>query len=244
MPENTFGRASWWFHPANLFLVVTSLGGLGVALSRPEARRHALLVATLGVGLPAIGALCYLPWPYFNPFYALPFLVGPALLLATAVTAVERHVPQARGISYAGAAATTLFAGFASAWVARVTIANQQVNGELAHLLPAYESVDSIMVAQPFTPPQKWQGPGPTLVRYAIGMGLATQLPPAVDVTCAESRPLLQRPLGNTLLISYTFYCGALPGATRRVRQYFRYLDYTSLAVATDSVGADLFAPQ
>ena len=243
MPENSFARSSMWLHPANLFLAVTCLGGLALACTRPEARRHALLISAIAAGLPAIGVLLYLPWPYFNPFYALPFLVGPALLLSTAVTAVERYLPRARWSAYAGAAGISLFAAFHSAYVARVTIAHQQVNGEVAQLLPAYATVDSIVVAQPYAPQQKWQGPGPTLVRYALSMGIARRLPPAVDITCVESRGLLGERLGNTLLVSYTFFCGAVPGASRRVRRYFRYFDYPALAVVTDSVGADLLAP-
>lgn len=243
MPQSTLGHASMWLHPANLLFAITCLGGLSLALRRPEERRQALLMAAVGAGLPAIGALLYVPWPYFNAFYALPFLVGPALLLATAVTAAERQAPRARWAAYAGAAGMALFAAVSSAYAARATIARQQVNGELARSLPAYASVDSIVVAQEFAAPQKWQGTGPTLVRYALAVGAATTLPPAVDASCRESRALLDGRLGNTLLISYLDQCGGLPGASRRVARYFSYPDYTRFAVATDSVVADLLAP-
>lgn len=243
MPENTSNRYSWWLQRPNLWFAVTCLSGLAVAFSRPEGRQHVWLMAVLAVGLPAAGALVYLPWPYFSPFYAVPFLVGPSLLLATGVTAVEQHAPRVRWAVYAGATGLALFAAMASAYMSRVTIAHQQVNGDLVHLLPRYASVDSILVAQPFLPQQKWQGWGPTLVRYALSVGAASRLPPAVDIGCRDIPRLLQGRLGNTLVISYSFYCGSVPGATLRLRRSVTFLDYVTLAVGTDSVGADLIAP-
>jgi hypothetical protein len=222
---------------------VTCLSGLAVAFSRREGRQHVWLMTAVAVGLPAIGALLYLPWPYFNSFYALPFLVGPSLLLATGVTAVERHAPRVRWLVYAGATGLASFAGMASAYMSRVTIAHQQVTGDLARLLPRYASVDSIVVAQPFPPQQKWQGWGATLVRYAVNEGGASRLPPAVEITCRDLPRLLRGRLGNTLLISYSYYCGSVPGATLRLRRSITFLDYVTLAVETDSVGADLIAP-
>lgn len=243
MPENTSGRSSWWLQRPNILFAVTCLSGLAVAFSRLEGRRHAWLVTGVGVALSAAGALVYLPWPYFSPFYAVPFLVGPSLLLATAVTAVERHVPRVRWAAYAGAASVALLVAMASAYMSRVTIAQQQVNGDLAQLLPRYASADSILVAQPFRPQQTWQGWGPTLVRYALSVGAASQLPRAVDVGCRDIPYLLQGRLGNAVLISYSYYCGSTPGATLRLRRSFTFLDYVTLSVGTDSVGADLFAP-
>jgi len=243
MPQSTLGHVSMWLHPANLLLALTCIGGVAVGLSRPGDRRHVLLMSAVGVALPAIGALLYVPWPYFNAFYALPFQVGPALLLATAVTAVEGHAPRARWAAYAGAAGMAFFAAASSAYAARGTIARQQVNGELARALAAYASVDSIVVAQQFPAPQKWQGTGPTLRRYALAVESAAALPKAVDVSCREGRSLLDGHLGNTLLVSYGDLCGGIPGATRRVRRYFTYLDYVAWAVKTDSVVADLLAP-
>ena len=243
MPQSTLGHWSMWLHPANLLLALTCFGGDALGLAQPEERRHVLLMTGVGTVLPAIGAVLYVPWPYFNTFYALPFQVGPALLLATAVTAVERHAPRARWAAYAGAAGMAFFAAVSSAYAARGTIARQQVNGEIAHALAAYASVDSIVVAQQFPAPQQWQGTGPTLRRYALAVQAATALPPALDVSCRESRTLLNGKLGNTLLISYGDLCGGIPGASRRMRRYFRYLDYTVWAWKTDSVAADLLAP-
>ena len=243
IPENTSGRFSWWLQRPNLLFAVTGISGLALAFRRPEDRQHAGLVTAVGVGLPTVGALLYLPWPYFNSFYAVPFLVGPSLLLATAVTAAGRYAPRVRWAVYAGATGVALLVAMASAYMSRVTIAHQQVNGDLVHLLPRFASVDSILVAQPFPAQQKWQGWGPTLVRYAVSVGAASRLPPAVDISCREVPRLLQGHRGNTLILSYSFYCGSVADASLRLRRSFTYLDYGTLAVGTDSAGADLIAP-
>jgi hypothetical protein len=243
MPENTVGRQMRWLQPPNLLLAVTCLSGLAVAFRSRERRQHVWWMTAVAVGLPAVGVLLYLPWPFFLPFYALPFLVGPALLLAMSVTAVEQQAPGARWAVYVGATGVTLLAAMASAYLSRVAIAQQQVNGDLVHLLPRYASVDSILVAQPFAPQEAWQGWGPALAMYARSVGAASRLPPTVNITCGDLPRVLQGRLGNTLVISYSFYCGSVPNATLRLRRVVTFLDYVTLSVATDTVGADLIAP-
>jgi hypothetical protein len=45
-----------------------------------------MIVAAIALTLPIFGALVYLPWPVHPQRYAAPFTIGPAMLLAFAVT--------------------------------------------------------------------------------------------------------------------------------------------------------------
>lgn len=242
MPTGVRPGLTTWLLPANLMLLSVCGWGLWRAGRDPGARAHVHVVLALGLGLPAIGAALYLPWPYFNLFYGLPFLVGPALVFATAVTAL-RTSGKGPGLA-AGAAVAVLvaFAGASAGRTARTDATRQLVDGAVAAALPG-RGADSIKVIEPFLPQQAWQGTGPTLVRYAVAMGMALYLPPAVDVTCDQAARMLSAGPGHDLFISYSDRCGRLRTVDRRILGTYRYLDLPGLRFATDTIEADLVGP-
>lgn len=231
-----------WLLPANLMLLAVCGAGIRLAWRDPLARVHLRLVLALGAGLPAIGAALYLPWPYFNLFYGLPFLIGPALVLATAVTSLRAAGRGPAVAAAAGVAVLIAFAGASAARTARTDATRQRVDGDVAAALPG-RAADSIVVIEPFLPQQAWQGTGPTLARYAVAMGLAPHLPPATDVTCDQAARMLAAGPGRDLFISYSDRCGRLRTVDRRIVHAYRYLDLPGLRLATDTIEADIVGP-
>jgi hypothetical protein len=111
-------------------------------------------------------------------------------------------------------------------------------------LLGQVPRADRIVVARRELLAQAWTGTGPTLRRYALATGAAAELPPAEDLTCTDAAQLLQRGIGRTVVISYHQNCGPLGGQSATLMRRFAYLraDWGGIAVATDSIGADLLA--
>jgi hypothetical protein len=238
-PEAGLPGLGLWLRPANLAFL--ALAGLGAAEAWRAAadRGHLTAVAILGLGLPAIGAALYVPWPYFNFFYGLPFLAGPALLLATGVTALQR-TPLPRLAAALGLGVLVTGAGVTSGQLAAAGMARQVVDHDVAAALSAVPG-DSIIVFEPYLPQQAWQGTGPTLVRYALALGLADRLPPAIDLPCGKAAAALESGRGRHTFITYTDRCGAFRDAAIRLRAGYRYLDWTGLR--SDTLEADIIGP-
>lgn len=237
--------AGWYSGPATLILPANLgwlvLVALGIRAGRrlPDRRAHLYVLLALALGLPALGALAYLPWPYFNLFYALPWLLGPALLLAECVSLLRRSGRWERVV--AGVAVAVLVGSTAATAgrTARGMAVRQQVNGALVRALPRFGDATGLIVAATELPQQAWQGTGPTLVRYARAVGEQGTLPPARDVACREVARAVAPP-GRWIIVSYSDRCGALAGPTLRFIATYHYLDWFHPGIVTDSLEADL----
>ena len=229
--------------PGELCFVALLVGGLWVGVQRGAGRKFtwpAVGAALLSLAL----AVLYLPWPYFNQYYALPFLLGPALLLGLAVDALVAKGKFGAIAAAVGSVGMLIGVAPGTARLTSFGIALQQVNGELASLLGKAPNADHIVVARRELLAQAWTGTGPTLRRYALATGAAPTLPPADDFTCPDAAQLLQRGLGRTILISYHQNCGPIGGSSATIMRRFNYLqvDWDGAGIRADSVGADIVA--
>jgi hypothetical protein len=229
--------------PANLAFAVLVVVGWRAALSKPATRRRWLPIAGAAAVLLAVGTVTYLPWPTFNEFYGLPFLLTPALLLAGAVSALESTSKLAGRLALAATAAVVGLCAMSAGYASRQSMARREVNYELARLIGAHPELDSVVVAMPFISSQRWQGVGPTLRRYAAALYPGARLPHVDDVLCAETIPLYRSGMPGAMLITYADRCGSFPVSTRTIRRTYSYLYWPSLAVRIDSARADVLAP-
>lgn len=228
--------------PGNTLFVALLIGGLALAWRRVERRAALTWYAFAALALSAALAVLYVPWPYFNLYYAMPFFLGTALLFGIAMDAVATRGRWGWLVALLAWMGVIVSAAPATAHVASYAIALQRVNGDLATLLPQLASADRIVVARRDLAPSAWIGTAPTLRRYAIVTGAATTLPPARDLTCAQVAELLHQGLGHSVVITYLHNCGAIPGAPTRIIQRYRYVrvGWSGAAVADDSVAADV----
>lgn len=228
--------------PGNtLFLGVLLVGG---ALAwRDTARRGPLITALIGaVGASVALAILYVPWPYFNLYYAIPFLLGIVLLYAVAFEALLASGRAGRLGAVLVWLGTLGGAAPAAAHAASYAIALQQVNGELAGFIARIPNADRIVTARRELAPAAWIGTASTLRRYALATGAASTLPPGQDLLCADIGPLLQRGIGRSVVISYLHNCGGFGTPSAQVIRRYRYVwvAWGGMGVAPDSVGADL----
>jgi len=218
--------------------------GWALLLHRPQRRDGRLLALVLVLMVPALGAAVYLPWPRVERFYALPFLAGPVVLLGVGVTGLMRRV----GPLYAllpVVAGLTLAAADAAAH-ADEAVAIRQMNGTLARALGTMPGVDTVFVALPRSEfaAQAWQGPGPTLRRYAVATGVAGVNAPAVlDADCGEVAARFRGPPRRVAFISYAQACGPLPAGARTVERPYGYLNLLSLRRLPRVARAELWLP-
>jgi hypothetical protein len=224
---------------AVVFLVAL-IGGLGVAGADPERRAPVRRVMILGLAMPLIGMLLYLPWPTYWAPYGLPFLVGFALLLATAVTAAERRSPRSGLVARSLAAFGILLVVPPPVHLVRRLAARQDLNVELSRSLLARTGSDSLIVALAVPPQPGVPGMGSALRKYALVLEPGAALPAAIDSHCPDVAQRLRRGLTRTILISYSDQCGRLPITTITVRQTFRYFDLARMRIVRDSVEAQL----
>ena len=228
--------------PGNALFLLALLAGVAAAWRAPGTRT----MARSALGAAAVTSLSlavlYVPWPYFNLYYAIPFLLATALLFAVAI---EGWMGSGRSGPWIAGGAFVLICGATApvtARFARAAIAQQQVDGELVTALARHADADTIFVARRTFAPLAWTGTGPTLRRYALATGAAAALPPAADISCPDAYGRMGRGLGRSILITYGHFCGALPGAEVTVVRRFPYLDiwWTDVSTAEDSIMAQL----
>ncbi len=230
--------------PALLFLITIAIGYLAAGDDADWAP-HARRVMLLGLALPLIGTLLYLPWPVFWPAYGIAFAAGPALMLAIAITSVERFSARAGWAARIAAAVCVALAAASSVHLAARMAARQAVDAGMAMALLSHTAADSVVVAL-VVPPRTLPGAiGPAMRDYALNAQPSAVLPPAIDAQCADALARGRRPggLGRTVIISYSDQCGPVTSATLTLRQTFRYFDLSDLRLAPDSIRADLFDP-
>jgi hypothetical protein len=228
--------------PGNLLLAIVLLTGLTVALRHGDRRETWTRVA-LAASLPLTGALLYLPWPKFEHFYGLPFLLAPAILLATALAAIDRRWPRGAWVANGAVILALLFHGLNATQGARESAARRAVNAKVAGILATSPRGDTIVVASPYRVRQAWQGTGPTLSRYAAATHAGVARRPAVDVPCTEGGRRYKFGLGSAVLVSYSDMCGSLPRTDVTVREPYSYIDWATMSVRRDSLRADVLFP-
>jgi hypothetical protein len=203
--------------------------------ARPAQRRLLLLAALL----PAVGAVTYLPWPSPNRFYAIPFLIGGALLAAGALDALEARSRTAGIVAYGLWCVFLVFAAGDAAGQSNRLAARQLMNrAAVERLATLRDPRDTAYVATDQQVPTEWQGLSATLERY--GRALGFDMPTLVTLRCADSRARAAR--GDVLIVAYHSHCPGLHAGDPIVYEY-RRPDIGHLRIETDSLRVDFVNP-
>lgn len=228
---------------AFLAVVVAGLASARTDYGLHRRYRHLAISAML---LALTGAVVYLPWPNFQNFYGLPFLLVPAIFLAVAVTVIENIRPAWRWVAYSGCTLMLVQGLLYSAHDARRGIASRVVNGSLVDELVANGSADSIVVVmqQRRLDAQAWQSRGPTLARYAKSVLPHERLPVIREAFCSAAQPMIDQGVGSTILVSYSTSCGRLPRVSREIRYDYTYLEWPTLIPRRDSLVVSIVGPE
>ena len=201
-------------------------------------RRDAWILA-IALALPLLGALAYVPWPSYNRFYAIPFLLGGSLLVALAISGLQTHAARLAPTSVMVWVIFLVFgAADAAALAARQTV-RQRVNRILvARLAGLKDRSDTVLLAAEQQPPTFWQGIGPTLQRYGEAYDL--DMPVIINERCNTARARAQA--GEKVVIFYQSLCPNTVTNDPIVQRYWR-VALPSPRPVVDSMRVDVVVP-
>jgi hypothetical protein len=220
-----------------LSVLVVFIGCL-LAVRRGPARPVVAALAFL-VLISLVGAATYLPWRRFEPFYSLPYLVGPAGILAIAVRGMINASVSRTALAVLVVVSILIPPAIVADRETAVRAASRLVDYDLAQLISRAE-VDSVIFATPSLADQPWQGRGRTLARYAYAM-FGGRTIPSTDESCeALSERLTHVPERRVIVLSYHHWCGPIPGTQLTVAKEYRTLTVGRWEVRTDSIAADI----
>lgn len=225
---------------ANLGLVASLV--IGWYLHLRESGRENRWLLGFALLLPLIGAVVYAPWPAYQTFYAIPFLFGASVLIAFALTGVERAGRGWVRVAAFGWWGLLLLVAFVDAHRhAGLAGASQLATYQLVQRISTMPHVDSVHVATGFQAPQRWQGAAKTLSRYARALNLSW--PPSRDVPCADGdgAPPVDRQ-GSIVVVYRDALCPHLGNAEPIVQRYSRF-SLRRLQIVLDSVRIDVGVP-
>jgi hypothetical protein len=220
---------------AGLCYIALLLVGLKLFAATVPSRWH--FAAILGIGLihPMLGAIGYLPWPAYQWFYAIPFLLGPSTLLAAAMTGIEKCAPRWRLLGYGAAAGVLANMASESMLFARRTEASQFLVSSAVDVVATARGLDSVAVAAREIPAQSWQAFGQTLARYGNATGRA--FPTTFDVPCIDASARAHRqPSSRTAMLIFSNHCVVVGSPTMVLVRRFNWLDWGRLTSRHDSL--------
>jgi len=229
---------------ANFIFVVLIATGWIVRIGDQRWRRSSLLLGTCLLAVSLTSVAVYLPWPFFNFFYGLPFLLGPSALLAFAFHFVEGKWPRWRWIIYAAyALALTQMASFA-VYSARSAIARRDVNGKLISRLGQLSEKDSVLLGTHASRVLTWAGTGPTLSRFASAIYPERAVPAIREVPCDHADAIAHGYNPNRVtVLSYSDDCGVLIHPSWSARNIYTFLYWPTVSLSHDSVRVDMRLP-
>ena len=194
----------------------------------------------IALTLPLAGLLVYLPWPRFEPFYGLPFLVGISLCVATLLGELGLDSRWKVGLTVCW---LVVLGGSALIAVgqARYMRALREANQALVFDLSKHNPTDTVIVASAGLTPHAWQNPAATLGRYTLAIRAAQSSPVLRDVACDSISALVgQRRRGTTLYV-YVGLCGEVGTPDRKIVRSFSYFDWYSRGMKPAAFVVDVF---
>ena len=218
---------------ARLVLLAWMAVGCWLFVRRGSGRSKHIWLLVLAALFPLVGALVYAPWPAYLQFYAIPYLIGAAIVVAFALTGFERASPRVViACAYACWGAFLLPGSINAHWYAAYSAASQIATHRLVTRVAGMTAIDSVLVATPRRAIRKWEGAANTLTRYASAVN--ADWPPAQDIACSEAVPS-----PGTLVVYGEGLC-ARPAGTEPIVEQFKRLSLRRGRLVVDSVRIDV----
>jgi hypothetical protein len=214
-------------YPGNLILLVLLLA-TAVLWWRGRGRSDWVTVAA-SIGMPIIGAIVYSPWPSIGEFYALPFVLGTAMLVAISL---HYAVVSDRRIGWAASSLAIVaiaYCAVAADASAKARFAQRVIHNRAVGLIATASYADTVVV-ETRNGSGVWRDLTATLERAAHNRSTAP-IPPVVAKACADST---DNGTASSLILIFPPDCsGHTPSQT--VASRFRLLNWASLRWMTDS---------
>lgn len=238
LPVRPEGRAAIaLLYPTNLLLLL--LAAAALLAWRPVLPARRLWVLGLGLGLPLLGAVVYWPWPKFDAFYALPFFLGPALLLGGAVTVLGRRSAVSARWARAAAVAAVVYGAIPARRSVDAAAARLRLDQSAAAMIARLGPADTVLVLGPLAADRRLPVAAAELRDYAVATGLVAAAGAAtvLDVPCDRYGP---GAAPQYAYLSYSYGCGRFPQPGLRLASPYPWRDWLTLAPHVDTLAVDL----
>jgi hypothetical protein len=225
-------------YPANVIIGIVGASGLvtwvrfGARLPRPWP----LVIGALSLALA--GAAVYAPWPRFEDFYALPFMLGVGLVLAFTVEAAGERTRANYCIALGTLLLGVLYMVVAARAAVEYRFALRGATNELVETLQGLHGLDSVLVGTS-DPGLAWHQRAATLERSMRNRTRDAAVPSMVGVTCAEAAENRMSPM-SVAVVNYVRECGEIGAADISVVHRFEYRDWRTLGTRRDSFAIEL----
>lgn len=172
LPVHPLGGSEALFFWSGCLFIALVVGGLVSGRRRVSDGRFRLRWIGLSLLIPLIGCAVYLPWPRMESFYALPYVLGPILLLALSSQAMDEVGSPLASIYRVSRWGLVIMAAAVAFNHVDRTYAQRQLNWRIVETTLSVEA-DTVVFLGPIRRTRHlWQGTGPTLARYAHAMGV------------------------------------------------------------------------
>jgi hypothetical protein len=208
--------------------------GLKLFSLTTKSRGNFTAILALGLAHPLLGAIVYVPWPAYQWFYSVPFLLGPAVLLSAAITGVEQYAPKWRWLAYAACICAVGNMASESLRFSRRSEAVHHLTDAAAEAVSSTRNLDSVFVAAREMPAQAWQGLGPTLERF--GRATDRPFPATVDVPCSDADARAQARNERAMVLVFSSHCVLRHTPHSVETRRFTWFDWGRATVVRDSV--------
>ncbi len=237
VPFNVFASSGGLIVFACYVLLTTA--GVATIAQHIESRQSRWIPLAIALAVALFGAVAYVPWPSFELFYTIPYLIAPAILLAIAVSAIERAHGRGRAAAYGATLVISAYAISLAHAHARRTAAAQRLVDITAIAISQVPNVDTAVFAVARMHPQAWQGTGPTIARYATAVR-HVPFPVAIDVPCATAASRATA-AHRTLVVVLSSQCPSPTNASTTMQQVYHHWDWNQ-GFVRDSLRASLIS--
>jgi len=214
--------------------------GWWIASHHAVHRTYARRLFAASIAIPVLGALSYAPWPMYEERYSFPYLLGACMLLGLSVSYMQRE--GSRGLLAASAAWLFIFVfglGNAAAQASRADAVQRTVD-RVVSTVATQTGLDSVLVGTMAEAKPAWIGIGPTLFRFAKATDRPWQ--PTREVRCGEVESL-RKSRSRLAIVAFASSCGQISSPTGSLSQRYRFIDWTTWRVRSDSVQAYVILP-
>jgi hypothetical protein len=225
-------------YPANIIVAMLVGSGLLIWLRLGARLPRPLPLIGGALFLALAGAAVYAPWPRFEDFYALPFIVGVALVIAFAVEAAGARARANYHIALGTLLLGVLYMVVAAQAAVEYRFAVRGATNKLVETLQSWHGLDSVLVGTT-DPGRAWHQRAGTLERSLRNRTRGAAVPSMVGVTCADAAENRVLP-PSVAVVNYVRECGETGGPDISVVHRFTYRDWRTLGTRSDSFVIEL----
>ena len=218
-------------YPGNLILLVIIVAG-GALWWRTRTRSDWVPILAC-VALPLLGGIIYAPWPTIGEFYALPFVLGTAILVALSMDYTAKRDRRAGAAAGMLAVVGIAYCAAAADANAKARFAQRLIHGRAVDLIVEASEGDTVVV-ETRSGSGTWRDLAATLRRAAQNKAKG-------GVAIVAARPCEQagRDRADVLVLTFPADCSGRP-SSESVASGYRFFDWTSLRVVSDSASFGL----